>query len=149
MPFNGSGVAGSPGRPAYPPIDGEVIYAAYFTQIMDDVYQMLSQVITRDGQSPASGNLPMAGKKHTGAANATANGEYLVYGQPNARIVSVTGVTQFLDQPTGVTGVDRTGGTGLATQQYVEVAAARAASEVIPELQASAMAMAVINYLNS
>lgn len=43
--------------------------------------QGFGNTLTRDGQGQPSANLPMNGFKHTGAALASANGQYLVYQQ--------------------------------------------------------------------
>lgn len=41
----------------------------------------LTNCVTRDGQSPATANLPMGGFKHTGVADAAAVTEYAAFGQ--------------------------------------------------------------------
>lgn len=48
---------------------------------MDGFATGLSGCVTRDGQSPATANLPMGGFKHTNAAVATARSDYATYGQ--------------------------------------------------------------------
>jgi hypothetical protein len=53
--------------------------------------------LTRDGQGQPSANLPMNGYKHTGAAVATANGQYVVYQQ----ITSGSLNAQFIDLTAG------------------------------------------------
>lgn len=84
MPFNGAGNFVSMAPPQYPAIPGEVIRAAYFNAVIDDLIAALSNTITRDGQSPPSSNLPMAGKRHTGAADGVAADEYATVGQLQA-----------------------------------------------------------------
>lgn len=81
MPFNGSGGFDPVAAPAFPAVAGTTIVAEYYNEVINDILTGLGQVITRDGQSPAQANLPMGGFKHTGAGDATANGQYLVYGQ--------------------------------------------------------------------
>lgn len=81
MAFNGSGAFLPQDPPAYPAIPGEDIIADYFNAIIDDILDGFSNCITRDGQSPPTANLPMGNFKHTGAAAATAAGEYLTYDQ--------------------------------------------------------------------
>jgi hypothetical protein len=43
-------------------------------------------VLGKDGSVTATANLPMGGFKHTGAAAATASGQYLVYDQDDAKL---------------------------------------------------------------
>ena len=47
----------------------------------DAIATGLTDCVTRDGQSPATANLPMGGFKHTNAADASARNEYLTGGQ--------------------------------------------------------------------
>lgn len=81
MPFNGSGVFVPIAAPDYPATPNTLIRAAQFNNNLTDIFNGLTTCITRNGQSPAQANLPMAGFKHTGAGDATAAGQYLVYGQ--------------------------------------------------------------------
>lgn len=89
MPFNGSGAFVPLSRPTYPPIDGELIQASLFKAVIDDLVLGLNSVLTRDGVGGPSANLPMGGKKHTGAGAASAAGEYLTWGQ-NATLGGLT-----------------------------------------------------------
>ena len=95
MPFNGSGGFTAPSAPDYPPVAGEVIYAARFKTVIDDIHSGLGSVLCRDGQSNPTANLPMNNFKHTGAAAASAAGHYLVYGQQlaNAATFYVSGAS--------------------------------------------------------
>lgn len=86
MPYNGSGGFESIGAPYFPAVPNTTILADQFNLVLADIFAGLGQVITRDGQSPATANLPMGGNKHTGAANANATGQYLVYGQTSGLI---------------------------------------------------------------
>ena len=149
MPFNGSGTATGVGRPQYPPQANEIIYAAYFITIIDDILSMLTNCVTRDGQSPLSQNLPANSKKITGLASGTADGDALAYNQANAKIQSFANAVNFALAPTVPTGVDQTGGSAAASQQYVEVAAARAATQVIPTVSAGAEALAIFNFMGA
>lgn len=90
MPFNGSGGFDPLSPPTYPAVAGEVIFASRFNSIINDVLSGLGSVITRNGQSPATANLPMGGFKHTGAGDASATGQYLVYGQTTAATLGGT-----------------------------------------------------------
>lgn len=79
MPFNGSGtftlVTGNP------VVTGTVISSTVHNNTNNDFAAGFTNCVTRDGQSSALANLPMGGFKHTGAADATANGQYLTFGQ--------------------------------------------------------------------
>ncbi len=89
MPFNGSGTFIPPSPPTYPAVDGTTILASQFNDALQDIYTGLSTTLTRDGQGLPSGNLPMNGYKHTGAADASAAGQYLVYGQSSAALAGL------------------------------------------------------------
>lgn len=88
MPFNGSGtfslVAGNP------VVTGTVISSTVHNNTNNDFATGLTNCVTRDGQSAALSNLPMGNFKHTGALAASANNEYLVYGQASANLSSLT-----------------------------------------------------------
>jgi hypothetical protein len=110
MPFNGSGtfmlVTGNP------VVTGTVISSTVHNNTNNDIASGLTNCITRDGQSAPSGNLPMGGFKHTGAADATANGQYLTYGQGvrAADLASITApggstLVGQLDSVTGAVGI--------------------------------------------
>ena len=81
MPYNGAGNFTPLPPPQYPAIPGDVIRASYFNAVINDLIAGLTNAITRDGQSPPSSNLPMAGKKHLAVADATAVDQYASYGQ--------------------------------------------------------------------
>lgn len=81
MPFNGSGGFVSIGAPDFPAVNGQTILAAQYNNQLNDIFTGLGNAVTRDGQSPATADLPMGGFKHTNAASAVAAGQYLVYGQ--------------------------------------------------------------------
>jgi len=79
MPFNGTGtftlVSGNP------VVTGTNISSTVQNNTMSDFANGFTNCITRDGQSAPTSNLPMGNQRHTGAANASGTGEYLVYGQ--------------------------------------------------------------------
>lgn len=81
MPYNGAGNFVSLPPPQYPAVAGDVIRAAYFNAVINDLIAGLTNAVTRDGQSPATGDLPMAGKRHTGVGDATAVDQYMAFGQ--------------------------------------------------------------------
>lgn len=82
MPFNGSGVFQSLPSPTFPAIAGQVIYADRFNSNLSDLFAGLTNCVTRDGQSPATANLPMGGFKLTNLGAATGAGQAVVFGQP-------------------------------------------------------------------
>lgn len=81
MPFNGSGGFISLNPPDFPAVANTIALAATFNNSFNDVFLGLGNCVTRDGQSPATANIPMGGFKHTGVAAGTATGQYLAYGQ--------------------------------------------------------------------
>lgn len=90
MPYNGVGQFTSLGAPIFPAVPNTFILASYFNSTMNDVFLGLSGVMTRDGQAPATANLPMAGFTLTGIASAVANGQPLAYGQSGAQLNALT-----------------------------------------------------------
>lgn len=81
MAWSGSGTFLELTPPSFPAVPGEDIVADYYNAVIRDIHDGLANVVTRDGQSPATANLPMGGYKHTGAAAATASGHYLAWDQ--------------------------------------------------------------------
>ena len=63
MPYNGVGLFTSLGAPTFPAVPNTYILASYFNATMNDVFTGLSSVMTRDGQSPMTANLPMGANK--------------------------------------------------------------------------------------
>ena len=83
MSFNGNG-SYSPYTPGNPAVTGSVVSSTAFNNTVNDIATGLSNTITRDGQSPATGNIPMGGNKITGLANGTAATDAAAFGQFNA-----------------------------------------------------------------
>lgn len=79
MPFNGNGtfnlVAGNPVT------SGTTILSTVNNNTNSDIASGLSNCVTRDGQSPATTNLPMGGFKLTGLAAGSIAGDSLRYEQ--------------------------------------------------------------------
>jgi len=99
MPYNGAGnfVALTP--PNFPAVAGTLIRAEDYNAVIYDLIAGLTNAITRDGQSPPVNNLPMAGMKHTGVADATANDQYASYGQlltPRSPVLGGTAASSTL-----------------------------------------------------
>ena len=79
MAYNGSGTYQLPvGNPV---VTGSTISSTDFNNTMTDIATALTTAVTRDGQSPATANLPMGNFKHTGVANASARTDYAAAGQ--------------------------------------------------------------------
>lgn len=57
MAFNGTGTASPPNPPTFPAVSGQVIEAAKFNAIINDIYACLTQVIAKDGQTVITGTL--------------------------------------------------------------------------------------------
>lgn len=78
MSFNGAGVYTLPA--GNPVVTGTVISSTVQNTTMSDVATALSNCITRDGQSPATANIPMGAKQFTNLGAASGAGNALVYG---------------------------------------------------------------------
>ena len=80
MPFNGSG-SFSPYTPGNPAVSGTTISSTAFNNTVTDFATGLSNAMTRDGQSPATANIPMGGKKLTGLGDGSAATDSATLGQ--------------------------------------------------------------------
>jgi len=80
MPFSGSGTF-SPYTPGNPVVSGSTISSSAFNNTIQDIATGLTNAITRDGQSPATADIPMGGHKLTGLAAAAANGDAVRFEQ--------------------------------------------------------------------
>lgn len=89
MPFNGSGGFVPVAGPDYPPVASQPIYASQFIANITDVHSGLANCVTRDGQSPATANLPMGGFRLTNLAVGAAVNQALTYDQTGARLASL------------------------------------------------------------
>jgi hypothetical protein len=90
MPFNGSGVFNRLYSWVNDAANGIKIRADRMDAETNGIATGLSDCVTRDGQSPALANLPMATFKHTGVGSGGAPGEYIAYGQSNAALAGLT-----------------------------------------------------------
>lgn len=81
MPRNGTGIYSLP-TSGNPVVAGTIIDPAWANSTLTDIASAMSASIAADGETPITGNLPMAGFKHTGAGAPTAPGQYLVFGSP-------------------------------------------------------------------
>lgn len=78
MAFNGSGTYVLPGAAL---VDGQTISATEHNTLRNDMATALTTCVTRDGQSPATANIPMGNFKHTGLGSGTARTESVNLGQ--------------------------------------------------------------------
>lgn len=62
MPFNGSGNYSPPAPPTFPVVTQTVISSTDFNATINDIAAALTACVTRDGQSPMTGTLPMGGQ---------------------------------------------------------------------------------------
>lgn len=82
MPFNGSGTFVSLPAPDFPALPGTTILASSFNANMNDVFTNgLTNCLTRDGQSPPTANLPMAGFRFTNLGNGVNDTDSAALGQ--------------------------------------------------------------------
>ena len=114
MPFNGSGTYTLPA--GNPVTTGTTISSTTTNSTNSDIATALSNCVTRDGQSPATANLPLGGFKVTGLAAGTSNGDSVRYEQLSAVIDSVQYVANVATA--GSSGqVLTSAGTGAPTWQ--------------------------------
>lgn len=100
MPFNGSGTFVSLPPPDFPALPGTVILASSFNANMNDLFANgLTKCITRDGQSPPTANLPMAGFRFTGIGAGVADTDSAQLGQT----LSTRGQVGVVDWNTRIT----------------------------------------------
>jgi len=95
MSYNGSGVYTLPGAAL---VNGEIVSATENNQFRNDVASALNVAWTRDGQSPATGNIPMGNHKFTGMSPGTGAGDSVRFEQISG-MVTETG-TQTLTNKT-------------------------------------------------
>ena len=101
--FNGSGTYNLPA--GNPVVTGTTITSGWANSTLSDVAVALTNCITRDGQSPATNNIPFGGFRLVNVGQPLNNGEALIFGG-NATLSSLALSTAL---PSG------SGGTGLST----------------------------------
>ena len=89
MSYNGSGVYTLPGAAL---VNGEIVSATENNQSRNDFASALNIAWCRDGQAPATANIPMGSHKFTGLAAGTTNGDSVRYEQVTSA-VAITGGT--------------------------------------------------------
>jgi hypothetical protein len=78
---NGAGQYTAPTSSFNPAINGVLATAGDWSLLLADIVAALTQSVSRDGQSPMTGNLPMGNNKVTGLAPGTGTGEALAFQQ--------------------------------------------------------------------
>lgn len=73
-PYNGNGTF-SPPPADYPAVTGTVINSSKRNAIDNDFSNGLTNCVTRDGQSPATADIPLGGYRLTNVGNGTASGD--------------------------------------------------------------------------
>ncbi|MDE3021924.1 MAG: hypothetical protein KGI54_08700 [Pseudomonadota bacterium] len=115
MPFNGSGTFNvyTPGNPIS---NGQTSDATLFNNTISDLASGLSNTLTKDGQTPATANIPMGAHKITGLAAGTTSGDAVRFDEA---ITTANISTQVVASVTGQTA------TGTSLIQAASAAAAR------------------------
>jgi len=116
MPFNGSGTFNvfTPGNPIS---NGQTSDAVLFNNTILDLASGLSNTLTRNGQSPATANIPMGTNKLTGLSAGSANGDSLRFEQLFSQGQSIT-VASAATTDIGVqssTSIEITGTTSITS----------------------------------
>jgi hypothetical protein len=78
---DGSGQYIPPTNSFNPAVNGVLATASDWQALLNDIVAALTQSVSRDGQSPMIGDLPMGGHKLTGLAAGTGTGQSLVFEQ--------------------------------------------------------------------
>jgi hypothetical protein len=127
MPYNGAGVFVALPPPDYPAITGDLIKASHHNANMTDLFNGLSNALTRDGQSPPTANLPMAGKRFTNAGDAVLPQEYTTKAQVDAGTATANAAQRRLGRDVRTfTGIVADGVTDDSTAFKAAVATAKA-----------------------
>jgi len=104
MPFNGSGQFVLPA--GQPVATGTVIDSTVFNALTSDLATALTNCITRDGQSPATGNIPLGANRITGLAAGVASTDGVNLTQVQALIQN--GTLQLLTSVAGTNTITAT-----------------------------------------
>lgn len=107
MSYNGSGVYTLPGAQLN---NGEIVSATENNQLRNDMAAAFNVAWTRDGQAPATANIPMGSHKFTGLAAGTGAGDSVRFEQ----LVSSTNPVDLDTQVTGTLPLAN-GGTNATT----------------------------------
>lgn len=81
--------------PAFSPeVNGNVIDAVRYNGLFNDLALGLTATLAKNGENTPTANLPMGGYKHTGAAPATAAGQYVTFEQATGLGIGVGVIPQ-------------------------------------------------------
>lgn len=118
MSYNGSGVYSLPGAQL---ANGQIVSATENNEFRNDVASALNTAWTRDGQAPATDDIPMGNNKLTGLAAPTVAGDALAFGD-NATVdnATVTGNLVFTGTGNRVTGDFSSADANLADRVTVK-----------------------------
>lgn len=112
MPRNGSGSYSLPTNSWNPAVNGVPATASDWQALINDVATAVTQSLSRDGQTTATGNLPMGGNKLTGLAAGTAVGDSLrweqLFSQGQPQDLASAATTDIGDQLTTVLNITGT-----------------------------------------
>ena len=89
MPRNGTGTYVPPASSWVPAVNGVNATAADFNGLQVDLTAALTQSVSKDGQTPMTGNLPMGNNKITGLANGTAVNDAATFAQTAGRLINI------------------------------------------------------------
>jgi hypothetical protein len=81
MARNGSGTMLPVNNSWNPPVNGVLATGADFKSLYDDLIEAITQSVSRDGQSPMTGDLQMGGFKLTGMGLGTGTGQTIAWEQ--------------------------------------------------------------------
>jgi hypothetical protein len=81
MPRSGTGQYNPPTNTWSPSINGVLATAGDWQQLLNDIVAALTQSVSRDGQTPMTGNLALGNNKITGLTPGTGTGEALAFQQ--------------------------------------------------------------------
>lgn len=96
MPYDGNGGYQAPANSWNPAVGGTTIDSADWNALLSDLETALSSVITKDGQTTITANLPMAGFKHTGVntnSGSTSRSEYASGATAQDNVIQDAGLT--------------------------------------------------------
>lgn len=88
MSYNGNGIYTLPGAQL---VNGEIVSATENNNFRNDVASALNTAWTRDGQAPATGNIPMANHKFTGMMIGSDATDSITLGQAQASAYAYLG----------------------------------------------------------
>lgn len=121
MPYSGTGTYNLPS--GNPVSTGTTISSTWANSTLSDVATALTNCVTRDGQSPATANLPMGSHKITGLAAGTQAGDAARYEQVTSSVAitggSIDGVAIGATVPSTVSATVITGTTIAASTGFL------------------------------